>query len=122
MSSIFRGWVPSTSTLPPETSWQAATGLNYRLRPGIRISMEAYYKEMDHLVEYAEGALLQMNDEEWEDRVLSGNGKSYGLEFYALKESERWTGSLAYTLSKNTRCFSDINFGEPFPYKYDRRV
>ena len=114
-------WVPSTSTLPPEKSWQAAAGLNYKVKSGIHFSLETFYKEMAHLVEYAEGAELQMNDKNWEDRVLSGNGKAYGLEFYAVKESGRWTGSLAYTLSKNTRRFSDINFGEPFPYKYDRR-
>ena len=114
-------WVPSTSTLPPETSWQAALGFNYKFKPGIRFSLEGFYKEMDNLVEYAEGAELQMNDRNWEDKVLTGSGKAYGMEFYALKESGKWTGSLAYTLSWNTRQFSEINFGEPFPYKYDRR-
>ena len=80
-----------------------------------------YYKEMNNLVEYTEGAELQINDKNWEDRVLTGSGRAYGLEFFAEKESGKWTGSLAYTLSKNTRQFADINFGEPFPYKYDRR-
>jgi outer membrane receptor for ferrienterochelin and colicin len=114
-------WVPSTSNLAPERSRQAAIGLNYKFRPGIRFSLEGFYKEMDNLVEYADGAEMQMNDIYWEDKVLTGNGTAYGLEFYAVKESGKLTGSLAYTLSKNTRQFSGINFGEPFPYKYDRR-
>ncbi len=114
-------WVPSTSTLPPEASWQTAVGFNYKLRPSFRFSLEGFYKEMENLVEYAEGAELQMNDKNWYDKVLSGSGRAYGLEFFAEKESGRWTGSLAYTLSKNTRQFSNINFGESFPYKYDRR-
>ena len=114
-------WVPSTSSLKPETSWQAALGLSYKLRPGLRLSMEGFYKEMDKLVEYREGAELQMNDQYWEEKVLTGSGKAYGLEFYLQKEHGKWTGSLAYTLSKNTRQFDEINFGEPFPYKYDRR-
>lgn len=114
-------WVPSTSTLPPETSWQTAVGLSYKFRPGIRFSLEGFYKEMDNLVEFAEGAELQMTDKNWEEKVLTGSGTAYGLEFYAAKETGKWTGSLAYTLSKNTRQFSEINFGEPFPYKYDRR-
>jgi len=114
-------WVPSTSTLPPETSRQAAIGLNYKFRPGIRFSLEGFYKDMDNVVEYAEGAELQMNDENWEDKVLTGSGEAYGLEFYAVKETGKLTGSLAYTLSKTTRQFDEINNGEPFPYKYDRR-
>jgi len=114
-------WVPSTSTLAPEESKQVALGLSYKFKPGIRISLEGFYKEMDNLVEYADGAELQMNDKNWEGRVLSGRGKAYGLEFFAEKESGKLTGSLAYTLSKNTRQFDDINFGEPFPFKYDRR-
>lgn len=114
-------WVPSTSTLAPEESKQVALGLSYKFRPGIRFSLEGFYKEMDNLVEYADGAELQMNDKNWEDRVLTGSGTAYGLEFFAEKESGRLTGSLAYTLSKNTRQFEDINFGEPFPFKYDRR-
>lgn len=114
-------WVPSTSNLPPEASRQAAAGLNFKFKPGLRFSLEGFYKEMDHLVEYADGAELQMNDKNWENRVLTGSGEAYGLEFYAVKESGKWTGSLAYTLSKNTRNFKDINQGETFPYKYDRR-
>lgn len=114
-------WVPTTGHLPPEESWQAATGVNYKFRQDIRFSLEGFYKEMSHLVEYAEGSELQMNDEHWEDKILSGSGKALGLEFYAEKLSGRLTGSLAYTLSKNTRTFEDINFGAPFPYKYDRR-
>lgn len=114
-------WVPSTATLPPELSRQAALGVSYKYRPGIRFSLEGFYKKMDNLVEYADGAELRMNDRNWESRILRGSGTAYGMEFYAVKECGKWTGSLAYTLSKITRTFPDINFGEPFPYKYDRR-
>ncbi|PID93313.1 MAG: TonB-dependent receptor [Bacteroidetes bacterium] len=114
-------WVPSTAKLPPERSRQSALGISYTCCPGIRFSLEAYYKEMKNLVEYADGAELQMNDRNWEERIFRGEGTAYGLEFYAQKESGALTGSLAYTLSKNTRSFPEINFGKPFPYKYDRR-
>ncbi len=114
-------WVPSTATLPPEKSRQVAMGASYKHRPGIRFSLEGFFKEMENLVEFADGAELRMNDKNWESRILRGSGTAYGMELYAVKESGRWTGSLAYTLSKITRTFPDINFGEPFPYKYDRR-
>ena len=31
------------------------------------------------------------------------------------------TGLVSYTLGKTTRQFTNINNGNPFPYKYDRR-
>lgn len=114
-------WVPTTSRIPPEKSWQLATGLSFKPRTGLSFSVEGFYKEMQNLVEYAEGEEMQMHDNEWESKVLTGEGIVYGLEFFAEKTSGRFTGSFAYTLSKNTRSFDEINEGEAFPYKYDRR-
>ncbi len=81
-------WVPSTSNLPPETSRQTAIGLNYKFRPGIRFSLEGFYKEMDNLVEYAEGAELQMNDKYWEDKVLTESGLApWPIHFQRIPDS-----------------------------------
>jgi hypothetical protein len=33
----------------------------------------------------------------------------------------RFTGWASYTLSKTEQTFADLNFGRPFPYRYDRR-
>ena len=114
-------WVPSTSTLAPEESWQTALGVKYKTNTGYNFSMEGFYKEMKNLVEYAEGEEIYLNDQYWESRIISGKGKAYGLEFFAEKTSGKVTGSIAYTLSKNMRQFDEVNHGEPFPYKYDRR-
>jgi len=43
------------------------------------------------------------------------------LELMAEKTNGKLTGWIAYTLSKSTRQFNEINFGNPFPYAYDRR-
>jgi outer membrane receptor for ferrienterochelin and colicin len=114
-------WVPTTSTLAPEESWQVATGLKYKLDPTWEFSVELFYKDMKNLVEYAEGADLLIHTENWESKIEVGNGEAYGAEFFVEKSIGRWTGSLAYTWSKNFRTFENISFGEPFPYKYDRR-
>ncbi|MEN8201358.1 MAG: TonB-dependent receptor [Bacteroidota bacterium] len=114
-------WVPTTSTLAPEVSWQTALGVKYKTNTGFNFSIEGFYKEMENLVEYAEGEEIFLNDKHWESRILSGSGTAYGLEFFAEKTAGRLTGSVAYTLSKNSRQFDDVNNGEPFPYKYDRR-
>jgi hypothetical protein len=39
----------------------------------------------------------------------------------AEKTNGSLTGWIAYTLSKSTRQFDEINFGKTFPYAYDRR-
>ncbi|MEZ5069571.1 MAG: TonB-dependent receptor [Bacteroidales bacterium] len=114
-------WVPATASLAPATSWQTALGISIQPSSGLRFSLEGYYKDMDHVIEYAEGAEMQLNDKNWEDRILVGKGTSYGVELYAEMQTGRITGTLAYTLSKTTRKFEELNFGMPFPFKYDRR-
>lgn len=51
----------------------------------------------------------------------SGTGHSYGLELMSRWKSPRVLGQLSYTLSKTDRVFSSLNFGHPFPFKFDRR-
>ncbi len=114
-------WVPTTKNLEPETSWQVATGVKYRFDPSWEFSFELFYKDMQNLVEYAEGADLLLHDKNWESKVESGSGEAYGAEIFVEKSLGKWTGSVGYTWSKNMRSFENISFGEPFPYKYDRR-
>lgn len=114
-------WVPTTRMIPPEESWQLALGIQYLMKPQLKISIEAFYKDMRNLVEYAEGAEILLNDKNWESKIVIGDGEVYGAELFVEKTYGKTTGSFAYTLSKNTRHFEEIDNGRPFPYKYDRR-
>ena len=58
---------------------------------------------------------------EWQYNLESGTGKSYGLEFLSRLETKRFSGQLSYTLSKTDRVFASLNFGNPIPFKFDRR-
>ena len=85
-------------------------------------SVEVYYKEMENLIEYKEGILPEDNtNSSSDDSFVFGDGNSYGIEFLIKKNKGRTTGWLGYTLSKTTRYFDEINDGNPFPAKYDRR-
>src|ERR1019366_5700092 len=53
--------------------------------------------------------------------VTGGKGKAYGLEAYVARNYGRVTGSIAYTLAWSDRKFADLNGGDYFSYKYDRR-
>ena len=114
-------WVPSTDKIGPQESWQVAAGYFKNLGYGLEFSAEAYYKNMEGVIEYEDGASFLNTSEDWQDKVTSGEGRSYGLELLLHKKTGRTTGWIGYTLSKTERRFDEINFGEWFPFRYDRR-
>ena len=117
-------WVPSTDRIEPMRSRQTAAGIFYT--PGtVEFSVEGYLKTMDNVLEYRDGASFLGSTTGWEDKVAMGRGWAYGVEFLAQKKTGKLTGWIGYTWSKTMRQFDRedniINFGEPFPAKYDRR-
>lgn len=114
-------WVPVTDSVPPQQGNQIALGYTRELPKGFRISTEGYYKTMDNLIEYKEGASFFGNDQDWENLIEVGSGYSYGAEVLFEKKTGKTTGWIGYTLSWTNRQFDNINNGEEFPYRYDRR-
>lgn len=113
-------WLPSTAKVKPQNSWQAAAGVAKTLGKGYELSIEGYYKKMSNLIAYREGSgLFEFGD--WQDRLVFGEGDSYGVELLLQKKKGKFTGWLGYTWSKSNRKFAELNFGETFPYTYDRR-
>lgn len=113
-------WLPTTQRVKPQDSWQAAIGTAKTLGQDYEFSVELYYKEMNNVIAFREGSSL-LQFEGWEDRVSQGKGTAYGAEFFVQKKRGKLSGWVGYTLSWATRQFDDINFGEVYPYKYDRR-
>ncbi|MDH5599575.1 MAG: TonB-dependent receptor, partial [Cyclobacteriaceae bacterium] len=114
-------WVPVTANIKPMISNQIVAGVSYLLGTKYHISVEGYYKAMDHVIEYKEGASFLNNKQGWESKVSVGNGESYGTEFFIEKKYGMWTGWIGYTLAWTYRQFYNINLEEIFPYRYDRR-
>lgn len=115
-------WVPATGAVPPQRSQQYSLGIDKKIGQGKWVfSAEAYYKRMTDLIDYQTGVNF-IGNTDWQDLVeKGGTGTSYGLEVLLRKNLGRFTGWLGYTLSKTDRQFDGINFGEAYPYKYDRR-
>ena len=117
-------WVPSTDRIEPMRARQAAAGLFYEWGL-VDLSVEGYWKGMDNLLEYRDGASFLGSSTGWEDKVAVGRGWAYGVEFLAQKKTGALTGWIGYTWSRTMRQFDRegnvINFGRPFPAKYDRR-
>jgi hypothetical protein len=115
-------WYPTTKNLPPAKSAQYSLGYftNIGKTKDIQVSVEGYYKHMNNLVEYKEGAVLFFN-KNIEDKLLLGKGKAYGAEILIQKNTGKLTGWIGYTWSKALRQFDKINNGKEFYAKYDRR-
>jgi len=114
-------WVPTTPLLRPQTSDQVAVGLAQNFRENYEISLEGYYKTMNNVLEYKEGASFFDVDDSWERKIVQGDGRSYGVELFAQKKTGSFTGWVGYTLSWTDRQFDELNEGKRFFYKYDRR-
>lgn len=123
-------WVPATNKVKPQQSQQVALGLAKDLpNKNITITVEGYYKWMKNVLNYKEGAnFLNVGDNsnpetqnDWQTKVVSGTGLSYGAELLIQKKVGKFTGWIGYTLSWTWLQFDSLNFGERFPARYDRR-
>lgn len=116
-------WVPATDTVPSQTSKQWAGNISTEFGNGeYELSLEGYYKTMSNLITYKAGYSNLSSTESWENSVETGGiGESYGVELFIQKKKGKTTGWIGYTLSWTNRKFDNINFGEWYPYKFDRR-
>ena len=114
-------WVPSTARIRPQDSWQVAAGVATTIWQQYEFSIEGYYKKMQNVLSYKEGADFIGPDTDWQDKVTQGDGEAYGMELFLQKKKGKTTGWLGYTLSWNWRQFDEINSGKRYPFKYDRR-
>lgn len=125
-------WVPATDSIPPQQAQQFALGLAHEHKSSpISLEIEAFYKPMQDILAYKDGAsflLFNMGSDpeglstvEWQQNVTSGKGLAYGGEFFLQKSQGRLRGWIAYTLNWTRHQFATINEGNWFYARYDRR-
>lgn len=114
-------WMPVTNKLKPLVCDQVSLGGYYNWNRLLDFSVEGYYKRMDNLLEYKDGYSLIPSSVSWENKMASGEGRAYGLEFMVRKQTGRTTGWIGYTLAWADRRFDEINEGRRYPSRYDNR-
>ena len=94
-------WRPAGTYIDPGTADQVAFGVNRNFKDGEwQLSVETYYKSMRDLVDYKNGAQPTGVDNIEVD-LMTGRGRSYGLEMQLDKKVGALTGWIAYTYSRS---------------------
>lgn len=115
-------YVPIDETTRPSRSTQGVVGLTWEPTLEYEFSAETYFTDLDNLVLFDKNAPQGQNSLTAEDLfVTGGTGWASGLELFAQKRTGALTGWVGYTLGWTRRTFEDVNEGEAFPPKYDRR-
>lgn len=119
-------WKLSDPHIKPMSGNQISVGLYKNIWAGhLNASIEAYYKKVDRLVEYKDGADFTLNKYPETD-VIQGELDAYGIEFMIKKPYGKLNGWFNYTYSHaqvkaiNQARNEENNFGLSYPANYDK--
>ena len=120
-STPFDRYTISSNIVEPEIADQWSGGF-YMMTPeqDYDFSVEGYYRKIQNVLDYRDGKSFS-SEIEIERLVLAGDGKSYGVELCARKNSGRLTGWIGYTLSWSKTRIDGINGGQWYDANNDRR-
>lgn len=123
-------WVPTTSEVAPALSDQYTISALWNPNKLFSIDISAYIKDMRSVISYQEGASFLLPEGpiasivdagNWEKKITTGDGNASGVELQFTydhrKLNFKWNG----TWSRSFRRFDEINSGNPFPDRFDRR-
>lgn len=123
-------WIPSTEKIRPQISDQFTTGLFYNDSKRWKLSLEAYYKNQQQVITAGPNSnilnsIFMFNNPNdsltWDDKVIAGRVKSYGLEVQVEYRNPKYGTMTSYTLSYTRAKYDQINNANWFWANTDRR-
>jgi hypothetical protein len=114
-------WVPAANGLLPLKTDQINIGFGWDWGKKLLFSVDMYQKWLTNTTDIRDGMSLITDLAPWYNKTAQGHGISKGIELSVDKQQGRWKGSFHYTLSSADRIYSEINNGQSFPFKFDRR-
>ncbi|MCX6291889.1 MAG: TonB-dependent receptor [Bacteroidetes bacterium] len=116
-------WIPSSDKVEPQFGTQYALGYFRNFKNNLyETSVEVYYKEMKNQIEYEDGYMPENSvNDNVDNNFVFGKGWSYGAEFFVKKAKGKFNGWIGYTLAWTKRNFPDLNNGNTYFAKFDRR-
>lgn len=120
-------WTPSDKYIKPQILDQVALGYFKNFKDDrYSLEVETFYKKIKNRIDYIDGADLIAN-EAIEQVLLNGEMRAYGLEVLLRKNTGKFSGWIAYTLSKSeqktpgrTANETGINNGNWYRSGYDK--
>lgn len=119
-------WKLSNMHVSPQLGDQLSIGYFWNSKANqYEFSAELYYKKMEQLMEYQDGAQLLLNPI-LEADLLTARGRAYGGEFMVKKKEGKLSGWASYTYSRSLRQVvspwesEQINKGAYYPANFDK--
>ena len=119
-------WKLSDQHIQPQIGDQYSLGLYKNLKNNtVELSVEGYYKTMQNMIDYRNGAVLILNHH-IETDVVKAQGLAYGVEFMIKKQTGKLNGWVSYTYARtflrtvNPNPSETINQGDYYPSNYDK--
>lgn len=117
----FDRYTISSNLVKPEVADQVSLGVFYMTpRQDYDFSLEGYYRHVNNVLDYRDGISFA-SAIEIERLVLAGEGRGYGAELCARKNTGRLTGWVGYTLSWSQTRIDGISQGQWYDANNDRR-
>ena len=117
-------WKLADYNIKPMVGDQFSVGMYTNFGKNYELSVEGYYKIVNNLVEYKDGADL-VTSQNVEQDVLQGKLNAYGIETMIKKPFGKLNGWINYTYANSSVLVDDkikgesINFGKRYPSNYD---
>jgi len=116
--SPFDIWVPINQKMQMSRSYDFVLGYETRRIEDIDVSVETYDKVFRDLLNFKN----QVTDTKDVSQLFYvGSGRAFGIELFLQKKVGEITGMIGYTLAWTYRTFPDLNDGDEFQPKFDRR-
>lgn len=117
----FDRYALTSSSVRPEKTLQYSVGYAGMTSDAMfDWSVDGYYKSMKNIYDYQDGVTM-FSRINLESLILSGKGRSYGLEFILRKNIGKFNGWVSYTLSKTETRIPGINDNKWYRASNDRR-
>jgi hypothetical protein len=115
-------YVPIDRTAKPGRSYQGTAAIDWEPSIEYQLGVESYFTLLRDVVMLDDRAPNDQSAMTAEEMfVTGGRGWSAGWEIFAQRRTGSLTGWIGYTLGWTRRTFPELNDGNSFPPKYDRR-
>ena len=108
--------MPSIDGYKPRSSEHYEAGWKHFLDNGM-LEVSAYYKTRRNVVALRPEVFVE--DGQWQEYIMVGNGDSYGARMYFYKNWKRWKLQLSYTYARSREWFGELPDNGKMPSMYD---